>query len=302
MTEKQSLDMYNAIRTALLTNWSTGKIIEHPWFLQGLTPTGEYSKRSMMDLCIEQVLLLRAHYNEGDVAHLTIKRAVAKVKHVIYVRAKKHLESDLLVDAQKKYETIAHFFRVQLGEEESWWTYKLIKVSEYIVQNYEGEEDIFTKFTKRADGWYTYGWTTKTKYVDPERTRWLKSEKKQRFDILENRIGQVENEYLQDCLLWEHLVDAYQGYKGPYRATYGEIILGYNEEKGAPYKRDAALRRLREFFIRAFHYYGIDIKREDATFHRDISSMLDVYGTIDMLLRERRRGYSVSDVMNNNNR
>ena len=299
MTEKQKLGMFYAIRKALLTVWSTGEVVKHPWFLQGLDSE---DKEKMLCECTEQVILLREFYNEGDVVHLTLKRTTAMVKYIIYVEAKKKLEPKVVITPQMKFDTIEHLFRVQLGEEETWWTKRLVKVSEYIVRNYEGDEDIFSKFIKRKDGWYAYQWTTKTKYVDPERTRYLKSGKKERFNLLDNRIGQVENEFLHDCLIWEHLVDAYQGYKGPYRATYGEIILGYNEEAGAPYKRDAALRKLREFFIRAFHYYGIDIKKEDANFHRNVTEMLDIYGTIDMLLKERKRGYSVADVMNNNNR
>lgn len=300
MTEKQKLDMYYAVRKALLTVWTTGEVVEHPWFLQDLDTEGEYTKDSMMDMCIAQVFLLRAHYNEGGFVHLTIKRAVAKVKHIIYYSAKKKIEADLHLTAQKKYETIAHFFRVQLGEETAWWTYKLIKVSDCVVYNYEG--DIFSKFVKRADGWYAMGWTTKVKYVDPERTRYLKSGKQERFNILDNRIGAMENEWVNDCMLWEHLVDCYSNYKVPYQASYGEIILAYNGEKGAPYCQRTARNRLKDFFTRAFLYYGIDIKRKDATFHRDCTELLNVYGTIDMLLKERKRGYSVADVMNNNNR
>ena len=299
MTEKQKLDMFYAIRKALLTVWSTGELVKHPWFLQGLDSE---DKETMMCECAEQVMLLRAFYNEGDVVHITIKRAAAMVKHVIYYSAKKKLESNVVITPQMKFDTIEHLFRVQLGEEETWWTKRLIKVSEYIVRNYEGDEDIFSKFIKRKDGWYAYGWTTKTKYVDPERTRWLKSGKKERFNLLENRIGQAENEYLHDCLLWEHLVDVYQGFKTPYQASYGEIILAYNGEKGAPYCQRTARRKLKEFFRRAFIYYGINLKKSNFDFSRDCTEMLDVYGTIDMLLKERKRGYSVADVMNNNNR
>jgi len=296
MSREMTIGAYNTVRKALLTVWSTGEVVKNPWFLQGLDADGEYSKQSMMNLCIGQVFLLRAHYNEGDFVHLTFKRAVAKVKHIIYYSAKKKLEKDLHLTAQKKYELIEHLFRVQLGEEEAWWTYKLIKVSDCVVYNYEG--DIFSKFQKRADGWYTMGWTTKFKYADPDRTRYLKSGKQERFNILDNRIGSMENEWVNDCMLWEHLVDCYSNYKTPYKASYGEIMLACNNSKGASYSKDTALRRLRDFFIKAFLLYGVDIKREDATFHRDITEMLNVYGTLDMLLKERKRGYSVADVLN----
>lgn len=298
MSREMTIGAYNTVRKALLTVWSTGEVVKNPWFLQGLDAEGEYSKQSMIDLCVSQVFLLRNMYNKDNAVHMTLKRATAKVKYIIYVRAKKHLEDDMHLSAQKKYETVSHFFRVQLGEEESWWTYKLIPVSKYMVENYEGDEDIFSKFIKRADGWYTMGWTTKTKYVDPERTKYLKSGKQERFNILDNRIGSMENEWVNDCMLWEHLVDCYASYKVPYQASYGEIILAYNNSKGASYSKDTALRRLRDFFLKAFSYYGINIKKEDATFHRDISGMLDVYGTLDMLLKERKRGYSVADVLN----
>lgn len=298
MSREMTIGAYNTVRKALLTVWSTGEVVRNPWFLQGLDADGEYSKKSMMDLCISQVFMLRAHYNEGGFVHLTLKRAVAKVKHVIYYSAKKKLEADMHLSSQKKYEMIEHLFRVQLGEEEAWWTYKLIKVSDCVVYNYEGTEDIFSKFTKRADGWYTMGWTTKFKYVDPDRTRYLKSGKQERFNILDNRIGSMENEWVNDCMLWEHLVDCYAGYKVPYQASYGDIVLACNGEKAAPYSQKTALRRLKDFFLKAFSYYGINIKNEDATFHRDISNMLDVYGTLDMLLKERKRGYSVADVLN----
>ena len=298
MSREMTIGAYNTVRKALLTVWSTGEVVKNPWFLQGLDADGEYSKKSMMDLCISQVYMLRAHYNEGGFVHLTLKRAVAKVKHIIYYSAKKKLEADMHSGPQKKYEMIEHLFRVQLGEEEAWWTKRLIKVSDCVVYNYEGDEDIFSKFTKRADGWYTYGWTTKFKYVDPDRTRYLKSGKQERFNILENRIGSMENEWVNDCMLWEHLVDCYASYKVPYQASYGEIMLACNNSKGASYSKDTALRRLRDFFLKAFSYYGINIKKEDATFHRDISGMLDVYGTLDMLLKERKRGYSVADVLN----
>ena len=296
MTEKQKLNMYYAVRKALLTVWTTGEVVEHPWFLQDLDTEGEYTKDSMMNMCIAQVFLLIAHYNEGGFVHLTIKRAVAMVKYIIYVRAKKYLENDLHPSAQKKYETIAHLFRVQLGEEKSKWTYKLIKVSDCVVYNYEG--DIFSKFVKKADGWYALGWTTKSKYIDPERTRYLKSGKQERFNILDNRIGSMENEWVNNCMLWEHLVDCYSNYKVPYQASYGDIILAYNEEKSAPYCQKTARNKLKDFFLKAFLLYGINIKREDAAFHRDCTEMLNVYSTIDMLLKERKRGYSVADVLN----
>lgn len=298
MSREMTIGAYNTVRKALLTVWSTGEVVKNPWFLQGLDAEGEYSKQSMIDLCVSQVFLLRNMYNKDNAVHMTLKRATAKVKYIIYVRAKKHLENDMHLSAQKKYETVSHFFRVQLGEEESWWTYKLIPVSKYMVENYEGDEDIFSKFIKRADGWYTMGWTTKTKYVDPERTKYLKSGKQERFNILDNRIGSMENEWVNDCMLWEHLVDCYASYKVPYQASYGEIMLACNNSKSASYSKDTALRRLRDFFLKAFLLYGINIKRKDASFHKDITEMLDVYGTLDMLLKERKRGYSVADVLN----
>jgi hypothetical protein len=298
MSREMTIGAYNTVRKALLTVWSTGEVVKNPWFLQGLDAEGEYSKQSMIDLCVSQVFLLRNMYNKDNAVHMTLKRATAKVKYIIYVRAKKHLEDDMHLSAQKKYETVSHFFRVQLGEEESWWTYKLIPVSKYMVENYEGDEDIFSKFIKRADGWYTMGWATKTKYVDPERTKYLKSGKQERFNILDNRIGVMENEWVNDCMLWEHLVDCYACYKVPYQASYGDIILAYNGEKNAPYCQRTARNKLKDFFIKAFLYYGIDIKHADATFHRDCTEMLDVYGTLDMLLKERKRGYSVADVLN----
>ena len=297
MSRQITSGAYNTVRKALLTVWSTGEIIQHPWFLQGLDVDGEYTKDSMMQMCIGQVFLLRNMYNKDNAVHLTLKRAVSKVKHVIYVKAKKHLETDLHVTAQKKYEMIAHFFRVQLGEEKSWWTKKLIPVSKYIVENYDGEEDVFSKFIKLGDAWYTWAHTTKVKYVDNERTRYLKSGKEQRFNILDNRIGAMENEWVNNYMLWEHLVDCYSNYKAPNHASYGEVVLACTESAGAPYSKIWALHLLKEFFYKAFLLYGINIKKEDRNFHKDISEMLEVYGTIDMLLKERKRGYAVSDIL-----
>lgn len=288
MTTNQMMGMYNAVRKSLLTVWTTGELVKHPWFLQGLSSR---EKEQMMNICIEQVFLLRAHYNEGDFVHLTIKRAVAKVKHIIYYSAKKKLEADIHANTQTKFDMIEHLFRVQLGEEEAWWTYKLIKVSDCVVYNYEGEEDLFSKFVKRADGWYTYGWTTKFKYVDPERSRYLKSGKKERFNILENRMGSAENEYLQDCMLWEHLVDCYKAFKQP----YGMVIMALNRDKCAPYSRTKAFELMKEFFYKAFVLYGINFKKDVNI--RDMSTLMEIYGTLDMLLKERKRGYSVADVL-----
>jgi len=292
MSREMTIGAYNTVRKALLTVWSTGEVVKNPWFLQGLDADGEYSKKSMMDLCISQVFMLRAHYNEGGFVHLTLKRAVAKVKHIIYFSAKKKLEADMHLSSQKKYEMIEHLFRVQLGEEEAWWTYKLIKVSDCVVYNYEGDEDIFSKFTKRADGWYTMGWTTKFKYVDPDRTRYLKSGKQERFNILDNRIGSMENEWVNDCMIWEHLVDCYKAFKQP----YGTIMLALNRNKVAPYSRTKAFELMKEFFYYAFVTYGMNFKKEVDI--RDMSSLMEIYGTLDMLLKERKRGYSVADVLN----
>lgn len=292
MSREMTIGAYNTVRKALLTVWSTGEIVKHPWFLQGLEADGEYSKQSMMDLCIGQVFLLRDMYNKDKVVHMTFKRAVAKVKHIIYYSAKKKLETDIHMSSQKKYEMIAHLFRVQLGEEESWWTYKLIPVSKYLVENYEGDEDIFSKFVKRNDGWYTMGWTTKYKFVDPERTRYLKSGKQERFNLIENRIGSMENEWVNDCMLWEHLVDCYKAFKQP----YGAVVLALNRDKAAPYSRSKAYELMKEFFYKAFVLYGMNFRKEVEI--RDMSSLMEIYSSLDMLLKERNRGYSVTDVLN----
>lgn len=292
MSREMTIGAYNTVRKALLTVWSTGEVVKNPWFLQGLDAEGEYSKQSMMDLCISQVFMLRTHYNEGGFVHLTLKRAVAKVKHIIYYSAKKKLEADMHLSSQKKYEMVEHLFRVQLGEEESWWTYKLIPVSKYIVENYEGDEDIFSKFIKRGNNWYTMGWTTKFKYVDPDRTRYLKSGKQERFNILDNRIGSMENEWVNDCMLWEHLVDCYKAFKQP----YGTIMLALNRDKAAPYSRTKAFELMKEFFYYAFVTYGMNFKKKVDI--RDMSTLMEIYSTLDMFLKERKRGYSVADILN----
>lgn len=302
MSREMTIGAYNEVRKDLLTVWETGEIIQHPWFLAGLPTRGEYSKENMMDMSIKQVFLLVDMYSKNGVAKLHRERAVAMVKYILFKKARKKLEGVVYVTPQIKFELIEHLFRVQRGEEKSMWTKQWVKVSDYIVENYKGDENFFRKFVLKEDGWYRREETLKTKYVDPERTRWLKSGKKERFNLLDKRIGYFDNEYLQDCMLWEHLVDVYQGFKGPFNASYGEIILAYNEEKSAPYCQRTARNKLKEFFIRAFHYYGIDIKKEESSFSRDCTEMLNVYSTIDMLLKERKRGYSVADVLNGNNR
>lgn len=301
MRHEITIGAYNAVRKALLTVWSTGEVVDNPWFLQGLDPDngGEnvFTKKNMMDMCVLQVFALRHFYNEKGVVHITIKRCIPMVKYIIYTSAKQKLEGVMPITPQIKYETVWQLFRVQLGEEESLWTNRMVHVSDYFVQNYEGDEDFFSKFKKCSDGWRMRTYTTKYKFIDPERTRYLKSGKQERFNILDNRIGSMENEWVQDCMLWEHLVDVYSSYKTPRKASYGEIILACTESKAATYSKDTALRRLKEFFTRAFMYYGINLKKEDAMFQRDISGMLEVYGTIDMLLKERKRGHSVADVL-----
>ena len=282
------MKIYRMVRKGILTNYATGNPIEHPWFMAGLNKD---ERVQMMNTIISQVFLVHDMYNKDDTVKLTWKRAIGLVKSVVYYQARKKMETQLHPSIDMRFDVINHLFRVQLGEEEPLFTYRLQKVSKYIVANYEGEEDLFKKFKKRGDDWYTYVCTTKVKYANPERTKWLKSGKQERFNIIDNLVGSTENEYLTDCMLLEHMVDCYKVFKKP----YAEMMLALNGAEGAPYSKRSVYNYIKEFFYKAFILYGIKIKPED--YVRDINTAMDIYCSLDMLLKERKRGYSVADVL-----
>ena len=287
MTKTNDISMYRRIRQMMLTCLKTGRPVSNPWYLAGLNKA---DKVRMMHLVVEQVYLIHDYYNDG-VMTMTWKQAVIQVKKSLSGIKKKWL-LELHQNAAMKFDFIEDFFLSDAGLQRCRWTKKLEEVSPIVVANCE-EEDL-AKFVKKDGKYYKYTHARKMVFIDTNRTEYLKSGKERRFNIINEIIGDTENKYLTDYMYLEQLVDFYKNFKHP----YGEMMLALNSAPTAPYKRTKAYELLKEFWTESFiNIFGL----KDTGFAdrmRDIGSIMDAYNVLDMLLRERKRGYSVQDVLN----
>ena len=285
MTNEFTIARYNKIRKQLLTTYSTGKLIKHPWFYAGLDNDEKFE---ITDASIKQVGLLYDMYNNNEAVHITWGRATALVKNTLFYTLRSRLELIPFPTTQDKFDILYNLFRVQLGEEDDWFTRRLEEVSDYIIKNYDEGDDIFKKFIKRGDKWYQKKNVRKTELVSPLRTRWVKGTKEERFNILDELMSSTDNAYVNEYMFLEHMVDWYKNFKHP----YAEMMLAFSECKNAPYSKRTAYNYLKEFFLNGFRLYGIKVDADAKV--RDIKTALDEYAGYDMLLKERKRGYSVS--------
>lgn len=282
-------EQYNKVRRWLLTARATGRLIKRAVWLEGLDSE---DKSEIVNEAIAQVFLVHSSYNERGIRPMSLYEAVGKVKAILYRNYKRRLLAEPMSVDQKK-ELLYRFFREQLGEELS-WTRRDQVVSEYEVRMsntpyiYVRKGEHWVLPQKRID---KYLWD------DPIRSEVLTSGKSRRHDLLKELVWRNDNEFLQEPMLLEHLVDFYRATKTKEHSSYQEIMLSLEGGKAAPFSRDTALRRLKDYFVRALRLYGVEISK-DVPFKRDITGMMEVYMTIDLLSRERDKGYSVVDVLN----
>lgn len=288
MTKTFDISMYRRVRQMMLTCLRTGKPVSNPWYLAGLNKD---DKARMMNLVVGQVALIHDYYNDG-VMTMTWKQAVIKVKKNL-AHIKRHWLNELHQNAEKKFDFIEDWFLSDAGLQRCRYTKKLEEVSPIVVANCE-EEDL-AKFVKKDGRYYKYTHARKLEFIDTNRTEYLKSGKERRFNIINEIIGDTENKYLTDYMYLEQLVDFYKNFKHP----YGEMMLALNGAAGAAYSRATAYRKLKEFWTESFiNIFGLKETGFVDRKMRDIGSIMDAYNVLDMLLKERKRGYSVQDVLN----
>lgn len=288
MTNTFDISMYRRVRQMMLTCLRTGKPVSNPWYLAGLN---KGDKARMMNLVVGQVALIHDYYNDG-VMTMTWKQAVIKVKKNL-AHIKRHWLNELHQNASKKFDFIEDWFLSDAGLQRCRYTKKLEEVSPIVVANCE-EEDL-AKFVKKDGRYYKYTHARKLEFIDTNRTEYLKSGKERRFNIINEIIGDTENKYLTDYMYLEQLVDFYKNFKHP----YGEMMLALNGAAGATYSRATAYRKLKEFWTESFiNIFGLKETGFVDRKMRDIGSIMDAYNVLDMLLKERKRGYSVQDVLN----
>lgn len=288
MTNTFDISMYRKVRRMMLTCLKTGRPVSNPWYLAGLNKD---DKARMMNLVVSQVALIHDYYNDG-VMTITWKQAVIKVKKNL-AHIKRHWLNELHQNAAKKLDFIEDWFLSDAGLQRCRWTKKLEEVSPIVVANCD-EEDL-AQFVKKDGRYYKYTHARKLEFIDTNRTEYLKSGKERRFNIINEIIGDTENKYLTDYMYLEQLVDFYKNFKHP----YGEMMLALNSAPTAPYKRTKAYELLKEFWTESFiNIFGLKETGFADRKMRDIGSIMDAYNVLDMLLRERKRGYSVQDVLN----
>ena len=277
---------YEQIRTELLRVHATGEVSENRWYLVGLSPQ---EKRDMMNLIISQVYCIKEVYPKMTwmTAVIYVKRRLSGIK--LWYWADMH---SLVKD---RYDFIESFLNGDIFLEAKMFTKKLIPISRLEAENYENDNAIVKK-----DG-RLYRWENalKMEFESASRTKYLMNKsgegKQKRFDVLNNLIGESDNQYIQKYYYLEMLVDMYREFNHP----YAEVILAYYNKNGAKYSHGTAYNLIKEFFIKAIRKFGgsrKDIENEYGFV--SASEVFNLYSLLDLLSEERKHHHSVTDVMN----